>query len=163
MPAVIVVEQDAAGWLDIAAQHVPDAGHQIFARIQERRVRHPAGGHDHHVRRQRQHVLGLGVAVEAEIDPEQLDLAREPARDPGDLLAPGRLGGQVDLAAEAIGGLEQDHLVAAQAGHPGRLHAAHAAADHHHPAHGPFARRDDVGHYRFRPVAALWMQSASLP
>ena len=50
---------------------------------------------------------------------------------PIDLLAARRLGGQDDLAAQAVGGLEQHDLVAALGGDAGRLHAADAAADDH--------------------------------
>ena len=146
---MVVVEQYAAGGLDIAAQHVPDAGHQILAGLEKSGVGNASRRHDHRVGPQLQHIVGLGVAVEPYLDPEQLQLAREPTGDPGDLLASGRLGSEIDLAAEPVGGLEQDHFVTPQAGHPGRLHAADATTDHHHPTLRPVARRDLVRHGRF--------------
>ncbi len=70
---------------------------------------------------------------------------------PGDLLAPGRLGREIDLAAQPVGGLEQDHLVAAQRRDPGRLHPADAAADHHDLAPRARPPRHDVRHGRLAP------------
>ena len=62
----------------------------------------------------------------------------------------GRLGGELELAAEPSAGLEQHDLMAARRRHPRRLQPGRPAAGDHDRALGPVCG-DDVRHGRLAP------------
>ena len=65
------------------------------------------------------------------LDAHALDLSDLPLGGSGHLLLLGRDAGEQELAAQLVGGLVDDGLVAAGLEQLGRHHAAHAAADNH--------------------------------
>ena len=96
------------------------------------------------------HVLGLGVAVDAQRDAEALDLGREPLRDAEQILAPRRPRREHDLPARFARRLEHDDLVTTQRRDPRRFQAGRPRPHHH-----DLAARTGPGldHVRHRPLA----------
>jgi hypothetical protein len=83
------------------------------------------------------------------------------AEDAGELGARGPAGGDQDLSPDLRLALEDDHPVAPQRGHPRRLEAGHAGADHEHaPGH---RGRTGSPISASRPVPGFWMQVTGLP
>ena len=141
--AALVDHQHRAGALDLAGQHVPRGDRQLTA-LEMADVGQTAGGDDDDVGVLGDDVVGLGQPVEPDVDAEPRDFRPEPVRDADQLAAPGRLGGEHDLAAELGPGLEQHDLVAARRRDPRGLEPARPAADDDHLAAHAGRRFDDM-------------------
>ena len=108
--------------------------------------------------------LVLRPDVVADLDAEALQFGKPPVDDADQLLAARVLRGEPDLAAGLRGGLQHDHRMAALGGDARRLEPGGAGADHHHFLQRAVGLRPiTCGIVASRPVAALWMHSASPP
>ena len=150
MVARVVKDQHVLARFHIARQDVPGRTDQVVARAQHLGMGQPAGGDDHRVGVGGQHVVHLGIAVEAERH-AVLFAHRHPPRDDRDHLAPPLLlGGQADLAAGLVRGLEDGHGMPAFGGYAGGLQPGRTGAHDGHAA--PVGRgRDVVGHRLLAP------------
>ena len=128
---------------------VPARGDEVVARLQRRVLRQAAGGDDHDVGCQRQHVVRLGPGVVADVDAEPLQFG-EPPVDDADQFAPARvLRRQPNLPAGLAGRLQHRHLVAALGRDPRCLQARRRRRrPRRHLARGPSASGDHVRHRR---------------
>src|SRR3546814_3829064 len=111
-------------------------------------MRQAARRHDDDIGPFREDRIGLGPGVVADVDAELLALRQPPVDDAHHLVAARALRGKPDLAAGRAGRLEDNHLVAALAGDPGRLQPARTRP---YDNYLPLARRlwNDMRHRQF--------------
>ena len=129
--AVLVEHEHLFARLDLPAEDVPQSG-RVLPSLEVADVRQASSGDDHHVGALCPHVGRLRERVQADVDAEALDAAREPVGDPGELAAPRRSRREQDLTTELSRRLEEDDLVTALRAHPRRLQTSGAAAHDEH-------------------------------
>ena len=89
----------------------------------------------------RSQFLGADARVELELDAGELDLAAEEAQRLVELFLARYLLGDVELAADLAGGVEQRHVEAALGRGGGKAQAGRAGADHRDAALGLWPAR----------------------
>ena len=78
---------------------VPARNDEVVARFERRVLRQAAGGDDHHIGLQLQHVVRLGPDIVADVDAQPLKFGQPPVDDADHFLAARILGGEPNLPA----------------------------------------------------------------
>ncbi len=141
---MIVVHQHPAGGRRRTADDIPRRDHEVVPRLQRRVLRDAAGGDDHHVGFQLQHVLFLRPGIVADGDAEMLQFGKPPVDDADHFLAPRAAGEQPDLTAGLRRRLQHGDLVAALGGDARGFQSRRAGADDHGAPGRPAGFLDDV-------------------
>ena len=104
----------------------------------------PSGRHDDGVGLQRQHRLGIGGRAEPDVDTTPTALIGPPCCELPHLLASREPAGEADHAAQLGVALQEDDVVAAGSGHPGRFQPGRSPADDDDPP-GSRSRNERAG------------------
>src|SRR6185503_10145741 len=121
MLTVVVVEQHVAPDPERSTQYVPAVGYEMSAFGEEFGVRDASGGDDDQVRFLGEHVVGLGVGIEPDIDVVVFAFGQPPVDDADQIPPTWRRRGEPDLAARSVVRLQHNHPMPALAEHSGRL------------------------------------------
>src|SRR5471030_1995186 len=152
-----VEDGDALADRRLVLQHVDIRQHFRMSYAGDSRKAHlDAGGDDHVVVAAGQQLLARDAHAQLQLHADRLDLAAEVAYRLRELLLAGNLHGDLELAADAVAGIEQGDVMAAFGGDGGGRQPGRPGADHRHAA-----RPGADGVDQFRLVAGARIDQAT--